>query len=83
MNLLQYHNRFKAKNFRPSTIPEVTGYMWAMQDMLRLIEQITNFSPEKRYIDSSSITRAIYETLNDLGEVTADAKQQLQTINNR
>lgn len=80
MNLLSYNNRFKGKDIKPATIPEVTGYMWAMQDFLKLIEQLTNFSADKRFIDASKLTESISETLGELDKVNILASQKLQNI---
>lgn len=78
MNLLNFKDRFKKSAFLPTNVNQVTGYMWAMQDLLKLLQDITQFNPEKRMVDSVDLLNAITETNAALMNISRNADKELQ-----
>ena len=68
MNLLNYQNRFRNLPFAPANMDKIHGYQYAMQDVLKLMEEMTGFQPSRRFIDSADITNAIGETIAALAQ---------------
>lgn len=77
MNLLNYQNRFKTLPFAPENVDKVNGYLYCLQDLLKYMEQLTEFNPSKRFIDSVDILNAITETNAALKEVSKRHETQL------
>jgi len=72
MNLLNYQHRFKTL---PGTLPNIdklSGYSYALSDLLKYMEDITQFDPSKRFVDSVDIINTISETN---AEITKQANE--------
>lgn len=79
MNLLLYKNRFQDK----TNPDETNGYIFAMQDLLKYIEELTEFNPSKRMIDSVDITTAIGDTTIALRGLLTVEQGRLQSLSNK
>ena len=79
MNLLSYQNRFRALPGTPANIDKVNGYLYALQDFLKYMEQLTGFNPDKRFVDSVDIVNAISETNSELIKVSREHEKELET----
>ena len=66
MNLLNYQNRFRTL---PGTLPNIdklSGYTYALSDLLKYMEELTMFDKSKQFIDSADIINTISETNAEL-----------------
>ena len=79
MNLLSYQNRFRTLPGTPANIDKVNGYLYALQDFLKYMEQLTGFNPDKRFVDSVDIVNAISETNAELTKVSQAVEKDLKT----
>lgn len=50
----------------PSEIQAVNGYLLCLTALMERLKELTEFKPEKRYIDSVELLDAITETNNEL-----------------
>jgi hypothetical protein len=82
MNLLSYKNRFKPSAFAPQNIDAINGYLYCLADLLKYMEDLTEFNPHKRMIDSVDILNAITETNAALQKIGEAAKTDLQAAFN-
>lgn len=76
MNLLNYRGRFAhSKN-----IVALEAYTWALQDVLKLMEELTEFNPSKRMVDSVTILEAIEQTNEAVTEKTIELRKELEQL---
>ena len=75
MNLLNYQNRFRTL---PGTLPNIdklSGYTYALSDLLKYMEEITLFDPSRRFVDSVDIINTISETNAELTKYANEFKR--------
>lgn len=69
MNLLTYKNRFSATNLSLTEIAEGNGYTLALVDLLKWLEDKTQFDPAKRMINALDVIELIQETNEAIAEI--------------
>lgn len=62
MNFLSYHNRLNSPRLQPSDADFINGYQSALTDLLRYLQETTEYNPAKRMIDSVPLLNSISET---------------------
>ena len=74
MNLLTYHSRFAKRPYTFRTADEIAGYTAAMQDIMRYLEQVTQFDPRKRVVDAVTMIESIVETNEKVNAILQQIK---------
>ena len=75
MNLLNYQNRFRTLPGTPQNVDKLSGYTYALSDLLKYMEEITLFDPSRRFVDSVDIINTISETNAELTKYANEFKR--------